>query len=57
MFEFKFQKWFDIFLELIEFPTNFRSSTHLKGFKFNLNENGKSYCAFGSKWVDGHGLA
>jgi hypothetical protein len=57
MFEFKFQKWFDIFLELIEFPTNFRSSTHLKGFKFNLNENGKSYCAFGSKWVDGHDLA
>jgi hypothetical protein len=25
MFKFKLQKWFHIFLELIEFPTNFRS--------------------------------
>jgi hypothetical protein len=29
MFEFKFHMWFDIFLKLIEFSTNFRSSTHL----------------------------
>jgi hypothetical protein len=57
MFEFKFQKWFDIFLKLIEFPTIFRSSTHLNGFKFNLNENGNSYWAFGPKRVDGFGLA
>jgi hypothetical protein len=48
MFEFKFQKWFNIFLELIEFPTNFRSSTHLNLIQIIFTVIIKSYCAL---WV------
>jgi hypothetical protein len=49
MFEFKLQKWFDIFLELIEFPTNFRSSTHLNFIQTIRLGKGKVYCALGQR--------
>jgi hypothetical protein len=42
MFEFKLQKCFDIFLELIEFPIKFRSSTHLNFIQTIRLEKGKS---------------
>jgi hypothetical protein len=56
MFEFNFQKWFDIFLELIEFPTNFRSSTHLNFIKTIRLEREKMHCALGLRraWLLTH---
>jgi hypothetical protein len=47
MFEFKSQNWFDIFLELIEFPTNFRGLNYLNLIQTNGLKKGKVHCALG----------
>jgi hypothetical protein len=50
MFEFKSQKWFDIFLELIEFPTNFRGLNYLNLIQTNGLKREKCTVHLGRFW-------